>query len=38
VRLKPGAYEVAFSYKNDSDIASKLAAISTASGLEIPDG
>ena len=38
VRLKPGNYEVAFSYENDSDIASKLATISTATGLEMPDG
>jgi hypothetical protein len=38
VRLKPGNYEVAFSYENDSDISSKLAAISTATGLEMPDG
>lgn len=38
VRLKPGFYEVAFSYENDSDIASKLATISTATGLEMPDG
>ena len=38
VRLKPGNYEVAFSYEDDSDISSKLAAISTATGLEMPDG
>jgi hypothetical protein len=38
VRLKPGNYEVAFSYADDSDIATKLTAISTATGLEMPDG
>lgn len=38
VRLKPGVYEVAFAYGGDEDIAAKLAAISTATGLEMPDG
>jgi hypothetical protein len=38
VRLKPGAYEVAFAYDAASDIAPKLAAISAATGLEMPDG
>lgn len=38
VRLKPGVYEVAFSYVNDGDIAAKLAVISTATGLEMHGG
>ena len=38
VRLKPGAYEVAFAYEVDADIASHLAAISAATGLDMPDG
>ncbi len=38
VQLKPGVYEVAFLYNSDGDIASKLAKISAATGLEMPDG
>jgi hypothetical protein len=38
VRLKPGVYEVAFAYEADTDIASHLAAISAATGLDLPDG
>ena len=38
VRLKPGVYEVAFAYDADTDIENKLAAISAATGLEMPDG
>jgi hypothetical protein len=38
VQLKPGVYEVAFAYAEDADIASKLATISSATGLEMPDG
>ena len=38
VRLKPGVYEVAFAYEADTDIETKLAAISAATGLEMPDG
>ena len=38
VRLKPGVYEVAFAYDAESDIENKLAAISAATGLEMPDG
>ena len=38
VQLKPGAYEVAFAYELDADIASHLAAISAATGLDMPDG
>ena len=38
VQLKPGVYEVAFAYEEDADIASHLAAITSATGLEMPDG
>jgi hypothetical protein len=38
VRLKPGVYEVAFAYEVENDIETKLAAISAATGLEMPDG
>lgn len=38
VRLKPGVYEVAFAYEAETDIETKLAAISAATGLEMPDG
>ena len=38
VRLKPGVYEVAFAYDAEADIETKLAAISAATGLEMPDG
>jgi len=38
VQLKPGAYEVAFAYEVEADIASHLAAISAATGLDMPDG
>jgi hypothetical protein len=38
VRLKPGVYEVAFAYSDDSDIQDKLAQISSATGLELPGG
>ena len=36
VQLKPGAYEVAFAYRDDADIAAHLATISAATGLELP--
>lgn len=38
VRLKPGVYEVAFAYEDEADIETKLAAISAATGLEMPNG
>jgi hypothetical protein len=38
VRLKPGVYEVAFAYEAETDIETRLAAISAATGLEMPDG
>lgn len=38
VKIKPGVYEVAFAYEGEGDIATKLALISRATGLEMPDG
>jgi len=38
VRLKPGVYEVAFSYSDDSDIQDKLTQISSATGLDLSGG
>ena len=38
VKLKPGVYEVAFAYGNEADIENKLAAISAATGLDMPGG
>ncbi len=38
VKLKPGIYEVAFAYSDDTDIAEKLAQISAATGLEMTGG
>jgi hypothetical protein len=38
VKLKPGVYEVAFAYTDETDIETKLAQISSATGLEIPGG
>jgi hypothetical protein len=38
VQLNPGVYEVAFAYDADADIAAHLAAISAATGLDMPDG
>lgn len=37
VKLKPGIYEVAFAYSDDADIETKLAQISAATGLDIPE-
>ena len=37
VKLKPGVYEVAFAYSDDADVESKLAQISAATGLNIPE-
>jgi len=36
VKLKPGVYEVAFAYADEADIETKLAQISSATGLEMP--
>lgn len=38
VKVKPGVYEVAFSYDGEDDIETHLATISRATGLEMPDG
>lgn len=38
VKVKPGVYEVAFAYADDSDIQNKLAQISTATGLDLTGG
>lgn len=38
VKLKPGVYEVAFAYSDDSDIADKLTQISLATGLDLSGG
>ena len=36
VNVRPGVYEVAFAYREDADIATNLAEISAATGLDIP--
>ncbi len=36
VKIKPGAYEVAFAYDDDAERHTKLAQISAATGLELP--
>ena len=38
VRIKPGSYEVAFSYAKDGDIPLSLSQISAATGLDMPEG
>ncbi|MBT8089121.1 MAG: hypothetical protein KJO01_02820 [Gammaproteobacteria bacterium] len=38
VKLKPGVYEVAFAYSDDSDIQEKLLQISSATGLDLSGG
>ena len=38
IKLKPGVYEVAFAYSDDTDIQDKLSQISTATGLDLSDG
>ena len=37
IKLKPGVYEVAFAYSDDTDIRNKLAQISTATGLDLSE-
>lgn len=37
VRLKPGAYQVAFAYADDSERTAKLAQIAGATGLDLPE-
>jgi len=38
VKIKPGNYEVAFSYATDGDIPINLSQISAATGLDMPEG
>ena len=38
VKVKPGNYEVAFSYAKDGDIPINLSQISAATGLDMPEG
>lgn len=38
VKLKPGVYEVAVAYSDDSDIQEKLTQISSATGLDLSGG
>lgn len=38
LKLKPGVYEVAFAYYDDSDIQQKLTQISSATGLDLSGG
>lgn len=38
VKRKPGVYEVAFAYSDDSDIQEKLTQISSATGLDLSGG
>ncbi len=38
IKLKPGVYEVAFAYSDDTDIQNKLTQISTATGLDLSGG
>lgn len=38
VKLKPGVYEVAFAYSDDSDIQDKLMQIASATGLDLSGG
>jgi hypothetical protein len=37
VKIKPGVYEVAFAYDDDAQRHAKLAQISAATGLDLPD-
>ncbi len=38
IKLKPGVYEVAFAYADDTDIENKLSQISAATGLDLSGG
>jgi hypothetical protein len=38
VKIKPGVYEVAFAYADDTDIPINLSQISAATGLDMPGG
>lgn len=37
VKVKPGVYEVAFAYVDDTDITANLSQISAATGLDLPE-
>jgi len=37
VRLKPGSYQVAFAYGDESERRTKIAQIETATGLDLPE-
>jgi len=37
VRLKPGSYQVAFAYGDESERRTKISQIETATGLELPE-
>jgi len=37
VKIRPGVYEVAFAYDDDAERHAKLAQISAATGLDLPD-
>ena len=37
IKQKPGVYEVAFAYSDDADAELKLAQISAATGLDLPE-
>ena len=37
VKIKPGVYEVAFAFNDDAERHAKLAQISAATGLDLPD-
>ena len=37
VKVKPGVYEVAFAYSDDTDISTSLSQITAATGLQMPE-
>ena len=37
VKIKPGVYEVAFAYSDDTDISNNLSQITAATGLQMPE-
>lgn len=37
VKIKPGVYEVAFAYSEDTDISNNLSQITAATGLQMPE-
>ena len=38
VKIKPGVYEVAFAYIDDTEITDNLSQITAATGLQLPEG